>query len=370
MRPLRLLLLVLLALGAAGCWDVVEVDRRDFISAIGLDAVSGPSIRVVAQFALTAHLLPSTTGVAPQRKRFFTLDTVSRTVLSGLANLQAETPRAIDVGQVCSVIMQDALARKGVKRHIDYILRSPKLSPRAMLFVSRGPTQKLLRQVPAQFVLPGLALGGQVQENPTQDQTFPMPLWSFAQRLDEYGQDPFCPVVFFDERNQSLVTTGVAAFRHDRLAGLLDFNQARIFGLVAGRTIGGYLEIPIRPDLAVAYRVVEVRSAIRCLNPDLTRFVIDVKASGYLGEYPGLLWGQRIRQVESLERQTEDYIRRESLKLVRLMQSWGSDILGLGVAARIAYPDRFRGSQWREKFAKAKVDVNIKFDITRFGLYD
>lgn len=370
MRYLRLFGLLLFSLGAAGCWDVIEVDRRGFVASIGLDAVTGPGVRVVAQFALTQHLLPSTTGLEPQRKRFFTLDAVSRTVLGGLSSLQTETPHAIDIGQVRSIIIQDDLARKGVKRYMDYILRSPKLPPRAALFVSRDPTQQLLRRIPVQFVLPGFALGAQIQESPKQDQAHPMPLWAFAQRLDEEDQDPFAPVVFFDERNEALVASGLAAFRHDRLAGLLDGEQTRMFGLLTGRLKNGYLEIPIGSDRSVAYRVVEANSVIRALNPDLTRFSVDIRITGNLGEYPDMPWGMKIRDLALIEQRTAKHLRDRSQELIHLLQSWESDILGFGQAARISHPHQFRPKEWRSQYSKAKVDVRVHFRVIRLGLYD
>ena len=369
MAQLKVVFLIMLSFLISGCWDVEEIDRRDLVLAMGLDAVSDSLIRTTLQIPLTEYTLPPAAGSESKAKKFYTLTAEGHTIIGAAAKEQANSHRTIMTGQLKFVLFQETLAREGVKKHLDYLARMPKIPRSADIYISREPAAQLLEQVPIQETLPGLVLPAQLESPLKRDQTYPMHLWHFLQRLDDPGVDPYAPVLSYDLKNQTLQIIGLAVFRHDRLVGFLDPEQTRMFGMVTGNLKGGYLELPVTEREFIAFRSVNARVKIIPRNTQPLRFKVKLTVSASLIEFPGVPRDLEEPNFKKIEAQCEAYLKRSSLQTIKLLQSWEADILDFGLEYRNHYQPEFNPRTWRQEFKDAKVDVAVDFKISRMGLY-
>ena len=369
LNPVKIFLIILLAIPFAGCWDVGEIDQKDMILAIGLDAVSDTFIRSTIQIPLTESTLPPAAGHgASQEKKFYTIGTVARTILGAASVQQSNTPRTLITGHIKSVLINENLARRGIKRYLDNLASTPKTPRSANIFICRQPAGEILKYIPAQSIVPGIGFSQQMESPLKRDLTYPIQLWNFFQRLDEPGMDPYAPVISFQKENETFEITGLAVFRHDRLVGFLDPEQTRVFGIMTGKINGGYLEAPMGSNQFVTYRMVTAKSRITLQDQKPFHIKVKIKVSGTLSEIAGRreISDPEYRQIKE---QTRRYIEKQCRKTIRLIQSWEADILDFGLECRNQLPERFDPRTWHRRFKEAKVKVVVDFGIVRSGLY-
>jgi spore germination protein KC len=371
MTRVRKILILFFFMGClSGCWDVEEVDHRDFVKAIGLDAVSNSVIRVTSQIVLPDYILPPAAGVGSKSKKFYSIFAESHTVLEAIAKQQTKSSRSLHIGRVRSILLHEVIARQGIKKYLDYLSRTPKLPTDAIIFICREPAGELLKRVPAQETIPGLAFNQQMDSIEKQDRTYPMPIWRFLQRLDEPGEDPYAPVLAYSKKEQVFTIENLAVFRHECLAGFLNPAQTRNFGMITGKIKEGYLEVPLNMNEFAAFRSVIAHSRITVKgSAQAPSFLVKISASGSLNELVGVSRILDIKSLQKIERRTEEYIQTMSRRTISLLQSWEADILDFGLEYRLRYPRQFKPQTWRKIFRRAKVEVRVDFKIVNTGLY-
>ncbi|HEX3046926.1 MAG TPA: Ger(x)C family spore germination protein [Bacillota bacterium] len=366
---MKILLIILLAIPIGGCWDVGEIDQKDLILAIGLDAVSDTFIRSTLQVPLTESTLPPAAGSGVSKgKKFYTISTVAHTVLGSASEQQSNTPRTLITGHIKSVLINENLARRGIKRYLDLVASTPKTPRSAYIFICRRPAEEILKYIPVQAIVPGIGFSQQMESPLKRDQTYSVQLWKFFRSLDEPGTDPFAPVVSFRQEDETFEIRGLAVFRHDRLIGFLDPEQTRIFGMITGKINSGYLEAPMGSNQFVTYRTITAKSWITLQDQQPLHIKVKIKVNGILSEIAGRLEisDPEYRQIKE---QTRRYLENQCRKTISLIQSWEADILDFGLECRNQLPERFDRRTWHRQFKEAKVKVDVDFGIVRSGLY-
>jgi spore germination protein KC len=369
LNPVKLLLIILLAIPLTGCWDVGEIDKKDLILAIGFDAVSNTLIRSTIQMPLTGQTLPPAAGHGPSKeKKFYTISSVAHTVLGAAPKQQANTPRTLITGHIKSVLVHEVLARRGIQRYIDLVTSTPKTPRSADIFICREPAEQILKSIPVQEIVPGIGFSQQMEATLKRDRSFPIPLWKFIERLDEPGMDPYAPVISYRQEDRTFEITGLAVFRHDRLVGFLDSEQTRMFGMITGKIENGYLEVPMDSNQFVSYRTVTAKTKIVPQSKKPPQIKVKISVNGSLTEYTGkrMISDPRYRQIKET---TRLYIKNKCRETIALIQSWEADILDFGLEYRYRYPEEFDPKTWRRRFKEAKVDVEVDFRVVRSGLY-
>lgn len=369
MNRAKLGFILVMALVASGCWDVQEVDRRDFAVALGIDATSGASVRVSAQIAGPGGVLPPSSQAKAGDPKFFTVSSTARSIVQAIANLQAMTFRTIYLGQLKSVVFGETLARRGLERYLDFLTRTPNVPRSVNIYVAREPVGELLKRAPAEGLIPGLGLREQVQCIMKRDQAKPIELWRFLSTLDEPGEDPFAPMLRYDEANRAMVLSSEAVFRHDQLVGFLNPDQTRALAILQSHRGGGVLEVPGAGNATITLRSITGKSRVIPVGPNLNRFVVKVKANGLLNEDSMARSGLSSRSIKHLEALVAHRLQQLCHTTIAKLQEWEADPLGFGLEAQAHSPRQFDREKWRGVYSRAKVDVSVDFRIIRTGLY-
>ena len=373
MRPKVLVLgLVLLAPMLGGCWDVEEIDSLDVVVALGFDAAEDGRVLISAQLPQLQRLLSPSAGGASSGKDFaYALSTEADTVYEALTDLETKASRRIFLGQLKAIVIGAALARRGLKPYVDFLERQPKIPPQAVVILAKGKAKDIIAAQPRPENLPALSLMGLFRSPLTSDQVFELRKAQLLHALDTSKEEPeeaFLPLISFDKQERTFVLRGLAVFRRDRMVGELSGREARMFLLMTAKARHAHLPLDLGEMGRVTYRGVRAGRKITPLDAgDRLGFLVEVQIHGYLVEMTKPVAPMGIRLHRSLESATAGLLKREMEKMVGRLQELNSDILGLGELLRASRPQIWRRIDWGEEFPRAKVSIEVHFEVGRTG---
>lgn len=362
-------LIALFAFLLTGCWDLEEVDRRTVILAVAFDTAPGNGVRTLLTVPDPRALVPAggtVIGPAVQEPAYITLQQEGRTASEGLARLRHVMSREPFFGQVIVVAVSQRLARQGLAPILEFLMNNNEVPRSAWLVVTVGPPDVAAIK-PPQETFPEFYVDNafRTRRNPTASGGIPYwRLWVSSLRP---GEDAVVPVVEVGPLGQ-LRLARVAAFRDDRLAGILSERETRLYGLTRGATsltwqvaLGAQHFATIRPFRA-KYDIQVLPDA----GPGRPAFRFQLRLEAVLTEahVDGSLESSEVARVE--ERFARD-LKRALGDLITRLQRWKSDPYGFGERYRIAYPERFTAEPWPDQWSRARVETSVRVTIRRGG---
>ncbi|WP_245552849.1 Ger(x)C family spore germination protein [Brevibacillus massiliensis] len=149
MKLLQILLVCHTVLLLTGCWDRKEVNDLAIVTAAGVDKKAGKTIELSVQV-----FIPKAAGTGPgglgegggggTAPQTLVRSAVGVTIAEAMAKLQEEFPRKIFWGHNDVFIIDEKLAKEGIRPHIDFLLRHPQTRERAFVFISRDTAREIL----------------------------------------------------------------------------------------------------------------------------------------------------------------------------------------------------------------------------------
>ncbi|HEX3046749.1 MAG TPA: Ger(x)C family spore germination protein [Bacillota bacterium] len=380
--PSNFTLLILLAFlfTLSGCWDLTEVDRRTFVTTIGIDAITPQETSVMVQIPLPQRMLPSSaTGRGNvQGKQFSVTSITARSVNDALNILQTKTYYELVVEQNKSIIIGAAAAQRGVESLLEYFIRNPKAPPQALVFVTpRHTAAEVLSFEPAQETLPGLQFSGAAQSAAKYDRTYFTSVGQFMSRAFHTATDAFAPLIDIDEKEGMYIEAGLAAFDGFHLAGELDMEETQMYGLISGLMKAGNMTLTLPGNQILSLRNVTAHPAkIKVNLPSVKNtasmegtpfFSVQVNIYGSLSELRDGHKEIKPAQRRRLELAMQKVLAPKMSKLIEKLQSFNSDIINFGEEFRVQHQEEWKKQPWKQIFPKVRFKVTVKAKIQRDG---
>ncbi|MGE5529535.1 MAG: Ger(x)C family spore germination protein [Patescibacteria group bacterium] len=367
---IRLLLFLPGCLFLTGCWDLEEVDHRAFATTIGIDAAPRGRVLLSAQIPMPQRMLPPGSQGGRTGKTFNTVAITGETVRDAFGAMQTKAYRWLVIQQNKSVVLGEAAARAGATRYMDWLSRSPKAPPQALVYVADGRTaREILDFSPQQETLPGLQFIRSA-ETESKYQTNHVPVWLFRQKLVHKSKDPYAPLIGLDEHQGHYVQAGLAVFSSDRLAGKLGLDETAMFSLLTSHAHAGVLSVALPAGGRLTLRNFRGTTEIEALAVrGMPFFVLRVKVSGAITEMTSGRTRLAPRDVEGLERAVVRHLRPRLAAVVRKLQRWNADVIDLGEQLRVQRPALWRRIDWRAVYPAAGVRVEVEAEIKKSGVF-
>jgi spore germination protein KC len=367
-------LLIILAclVSLSGCWDLTEVDRRTFVTTIGVDAATSGDTSVMVQIPLPQRMLPSSAAGRGnvQGKQFSTTSITARTVNEALSILHTKTYYELVIEQNKSIIIGEAAARQGIQPVIEYFIRNPKAPPQALVFIAHQHTaREVLAFEPVQETLPGLQFTGAAQSAEKYDRTYFTSVGQFMSRSFHSGTDAFAPLIDINENEGMYIEAGLAVFDGFHLAGELDMEETQVYGLLSSLMKAGNLTVKLPGNEVLSLRNVNGRAKIKVTTSQDAApfFIVTVIVNGSLSELV-----KKHSEIKPADRRQLELAMQRALapkisRVIQKLQSYNSDIIDFGEELRVQRQDLWKGLKWKEFFPKAGFKVIVKAKIERDG---
>ncbi len=412
-------LIILLALISSGCWDTVEIEQVALVGSMGVDKGQGDKVVVSLEVINPGALATGIQGATAQSPvvSIVTRDEAT-TIANAINNAQRRTPRRISTGLIGTVVFGQSLAREGIGQYIDYLIRDARVRSSALLVTCDSGAGLLQR--PFMYPLPSRTLAGLSQSAPASGMTITVTLGEFTAKLAEPGIEPTTmhtvgrktkdvqvkrqgeevkhtdPSVMLEEPIDVDLTLdgelpddspvlnpyketssgefvpgitidiGIAAYRGDKLVGLLDSAEARGYLWTTGELEQSTVEIedPRGSGKKIALRVIRSSASTKpVMDQEVIRMDVELHVDLETTEGPLDIDVSDQTLVRALEKSLDALVLHEAqATLNRVQKELKSDIYGFGNKVYRANPRLWEKleSRWNEELFP---NLEVRFDV-------
>lgn len=383
-----LVLLVIAATLLTGCWSRKEVQALAFVMALGVDWDPGAELYDVTLEFVRPPFVPAPAaaggGAVPDPNQpFFFFQLRAATLADAMDEARRVLTRRLYLGHLQAVVIGEEAARRGVGGIVSWMLRHPEVRPSVEVFLGRPRAREVMAGRPALQLIPGRAISLLAEQAKLHSLAPTVTLARLIHAVLHDDVAPLLPILTVQPSGTPDPSTvpsflqfkieGLAAFRGDRLAGLLDERQSRGVMWARGEALGAVLNLETREGERVS--LVSRRSRVQmqlAWLPGAELPVVTVAVSvldDLLVRDEGPATIAKPEEAE-MNRLVEELIAAELRAAVAVTQELGADIIGFGDLLRREAPQLWQElrADWPRRYAELPVEVEARVRVKRTGL--
>lgn len=375
-----LLLLGLMLLLAAGCWDRTEINDLAMITATGIDKTSEKTIRLSVQVFIPRSPQGQQgmgTGGAGGGSggQTFVRSAEGVTLADAMSRLQEKLPRLIFWGHNEVFVFGRELAEAGIRDSMDFMMRHPQVREGAYVFVSANSAGEMLE------LLPPLERSSSevLRELAKSKVALGVTLKDLRQWI--IGDSGAAALPWIEKlpseqgktvNDNAAYISGTAVLKRDKLVGHLDDKVTR--GLLWLRNEIKTSIVTVSPEEAdgvVSMKLLRARTElVPSIEDGSWRIIVrgetedDIVQNGTNLDLMDPKWQTRLEAY--LEKDIEKY----ALAALKQAQKTKADIFGFATVFHRKYPKEWNNvkDRWDEIFPKVNVTVEVKANVRRPGM--
>lgn len=390
MRLKKIFVLILCCIILSGCWDKVEIDRRIFVSVIGVDLGEDSSkedeakevkpndpfqervlekkLNITYGFPDISELGPGKSGTAADQ--FINVDASS--MEDGVLQATGKSSRSIHLGQTQLIIFSSDLLEKTeiFKEIMDYLERHPNLNKMMQVVVVEGKAEDYVKYQPLmeeniEYYLTGL------MENSKRNATIlPITLSEMITSLNQNG-NAIVPKMSIEDKNNDVILSGVAVIKNFALKGYLTPVEVADVEIMRGKIKGGKRVI-YRSGHPVDINIEDINKKFKVSgDKNKLKFNINIRLEGQLREYYKGIEVLSIKELNTLQQDFGESIEAECNIIAKMLQKeFAVDPIGFRDYLEQYKPSLWRQVEgnWEEVYKNADIDVNVDLKIRRIGV--
>ncbi|PWK16297.1 Ger(x)C family spore germination protein [Tumebacillus permanentifrigoris] len=291
-------------------------------------------------------------------------------------NIGLATDRQIVSGQMRVAVFSEELARKGIWRVLDTLMRDVNITKTLVLCVSEGKASDLLKNKVPTRPSSGRYLYELLKKSQKNYAVPKTSIQDFERLYLDQGSDPMIPLVKLE--NKVIVAAGTALFHNDKYVGSISPEETKMMLLLRGTGEGGDIKQTLHTkgrdgiNDQVMLTFVRTKHKLKVeMKNNRPHLIYDVKVSGQIIEYSGDddLTDDKVRK--NVESQIQAGLTSRMKDLIDQFQNkFHVDPLGMGthIKAAALYKQPWTEDLWRSVYEKADIDVNFKLKIIRTGI--
>lgn len=374
-----LFFICIIAVLLSGCWDRKEVNDLGLVTAAGIDKISDNTL----ELSVLVYIPKSTIGQQSMNGSGGggTAQTLVRsakgiTIADAMSKLQEKLPRHIFWGHTEVFIFNEGLAKKGLGKHIDFIMRHPQLRERSEIFITNQNAKEMISLIPplerdlatVLRELEALRIGMEVTVK------------DYAQMLISESGDTAVPWVQIlpaekgKEKKETIAyIAGTAIFKRDKMVGKIDDSVTR--GVLWLRNEIPLATVTVKPPDTNGYISLNLEQGNSELVPRFEngkwKMELKIDAEADVIQNTTRLDTNNPVVLKSLQKQLKKEIeQRVNEALVHVQKEMKADIFGFAATIHRKYPQLWKKEKdhWDEHFPEIEVTVHSTIKIRRQGM--
>jgi Ger(x)C family germination protein len=369
-RVLLVILIVPLLFTATSCWDQLEIEDLAFVIGLAIDHAEEPDkITVTFQIAQPKAFVAESQGTEPYWNVTETAEDVTAAI-----NTLARNINWIPTMEHCQVILiGEGLARKGLKEHMDFALRTHEVRRRVKIGVVQGRAQEVLEMKFNSGLIPSFVISEMMTFNSQYsfEVTNFMSIGSLHIAIEEDYDFILSRIIPMKDK---LDMSGGAVFKDFQLVGWLSGEELTGARFLRGDVSGGSLKKDLPPDMGkrVILRVFEAQSSLRPEIRDGKLYaVLNLRLEGDIDE---IIDAKSDLDAEELiiktRRLMQDSLENSIDKTYeKVKDEFESDPFRLKEKTKSYYPDFWEKNKdnWDEIYQASELEIESFVRIRRIG---
>lgn len=374
---IKILVFCLIMLNIAGCWNRRELDNLAIVSGLAIDkGEESGKIQLTAQILKPGNLSIAAAGGAGgargAEKPYWNLTETGNTVFETIRALTHKSNRRLFLPHNEIVIFSQDIAKEGIQKYIDFIIRDHELRRLIYVLVSKGKASEILESKTELEQIPAISISQLIEARDATSESSAVNLQEFMNRLMSKTTAPIASLIEVVGKEKTALLMGTAVFKKDKLTGFLDRAETRGLQWVIGEVKSGIIVVECPNGKGKAsLEIIRASSKITPEIKDNTLHIkVEINEEGNLGEEMCLADLSKPEVWMSIERRKAVVIRKEVMAALKKAQEWNTDIFGFGDAVHRKYPKlwKYIESQWDDFFPSLEVTVIVKAKLRRSGM--
>ena len=388
MKFKKILPLIICCMVLSGCWDKVEIDRRNFISTIAIDpgediskekelkklnlvepfaAIGTKKLNVTYGFPDMSTVGAEKSGSAEEKY----INTQAYSMEDAYSEAMAKSSRDIYLGHTKLLILSsDILKHKDtVKEIVDYLQRNPSINRMIQVVVSDGSAEGYMKFKPETENSTQYYISGLMDNSNRNSRIMSMTLNDLLILLSENG-NALLPMISLDNEKKEIVLSGAAIIKDYELKGQFTPIELLNIQLLSGKFKVGKKAIymdghPIDYMIDGYHRKMSV---VEQGNKLLIN--VDIELEGQIGGY---YVGKKLLGEGELEKIQKSFNKSISEDLQKDMELAIKEFEIDPFGTR-EYIEKFKPSlwnkiekDWKTKYKDASVNVTVDSKMRRIG---
>ena len=364
------ILLILSIIFLSGCWDMVEINQRLFVSSVGLDLYKKEGMNKY----MVSYLYPNIEALgkepAEETKRFL-ISTPSSSLFQAGREFSTQVEFPFYYKHLKVFIIGEDMAKEGklMRQTIDGLNRDTKINKKIQMLVSEGQAKEILKGKPRTSGVTEGIIYNILEDNRSASRFTPHTLTDIIRDTDLCNVTVVPRIV---KREKELRISGGAILKNYELIGWIGEKENRALALIKNEVKLELIDAPYK-DIIISYNVTEAKSNKKItidghINTDLT-----VSLEGYLQEYIMTEdnTGFSIKAQGDMEKAIEKKVKKEIERTIELLQKeYKADLIGVGEHLSRFQPKEWKRLEdnWENIFPDVKFNVKVIAKIRRTGL--
>lgn len=368
-KKTALLIIIMSSMLFTGCWNYSEIDNLYIVSGFAIDK------GVEKRYLVTAELINIRTSQVNQEFESLLIELEGDTIFQTIRSMIRISSRKLFWSHASSVIVSHQVAEEGIAPIIDWLSRDQEPRLNMDLYISKEKTAaETLKSMSYSTDITSFELESMSNRNKDVVKTPILKIYEIVNKLAQPKTGLLLPTVkLYDNLgDETILLTGGAVFKGDKLIGYVDQNDVVYYLLIRDTSTNGFLKIDMdkRKNEAV---VLEVQKSKTKINPNYGEeigFTIDVDLNvgiiemttekDYINE-PGRSYFIEVAQNQ-IEQNVKDVIG-------KVQEDFGVDIFGFGDIIRQRNSNLWKEIEkdWDMIFKDLDVEVNCTIKIKNSG---
>lgn len=379
---------------ASGCWSRREIGDLAIVGGMAIDVTKKngkTKYQVILNILQPSQLGGGQTsagmggkgGTAETAKATWQMMGEGDTIYDAIKDVSFRSPRSLFFSHMRYVIFSEEVAREGLHKILDFFNRYREIRLRTYLLMGKGSIKEIIKTFPELEPTHAEELEKIAEITLMENSRFLMTdIKRFTENMIEPGIDPVVGLVEIVDESpdlgskqtiKTMTFKGGAAFRGDKLAGLLNEDEMRGYLIAIGKANGGIFPINMGQDesMVSVELTKKVSSNLKVeVEENRLKVKISILAFGELGEHQSLNKIATSEQMQKLDDIFSKTISNEVRATVKKAQEYKTDIFGIGQALERSDPQTWKKikKDWPEYFSQSQVTIDVQAHVQRNGL--
>ncbi|WP_164971427.1 Ger(x)C family spore germination protein [Clostridium tetani] len=381
--------IIIISFFISGCWDKVEIDKRIFVSTLGIDAGEDierkeeikeiksnepftdnyiKKLRVVYGYPDVSELKPENGGEA--REKNITIDSYS--MEDAYAKGISKSSRDISFGHLKLLILSKDLLQypDTVKEIVDYLQRESAITRDMLVVACDGEVKNYIDFKPDTEKNLHNYIVGLIENSDRNSNIIPVNFNKFMQEVNEEG-NIILPLLTVSKNEKGIELSNSCIIKRFKFDNILSSSQTSSIKMLTGKYKSGNKVIykdghPV--DLLIENA--EKKTVLKSKSGEKLNIAINISLEGQIRGY---YLGKEFINKDILKEIEEDFNESIKKELERLMEAtqkkYNADLTDTGKYLKKYHPSIWNKvkDNWDEIYRDANIEINVKTYIRRIG---
>lgn len=365
-----LIILIISSFLLTGCWDMVEINQRLFVSSIGIDLNPEEGMDKY----IVTFVYPNINAIgkdASDSKERFVVSTPSSSIFNAGKEFSTMVDFPFYYKHVKVLVVGEELSKddKLMRQIIDSLNRDTKINKKVQVLLAEGRAEDVLKEDPeGEHVTEGY-IYNILKDSKSASRFSPKTLTEVIRDSD------FCCITVIPKvirEGKQVKISGGAILKNYEFLAWIDAKENRALSLMRDEVKTELIDVPYK-DSIISYNIIETSTDKKVVLDEDINVEINIELDGYLQGYI-IGEGEDVGKhsvLEDMEKHIEKDIKKDLENTIRLLQKeYNADAIGVGEYISKFHPQEWKELKpiWKEIFQDVKFDVKVDARIKRTGL--